>query len=853
MPRPQPTGLRDGLRLGWRHWRRDLRAGTLRLLMLSVMLAVAAVSAVGFLSDRIQSALWRDARQLLGGDLVVVSDQPLPATFDAQARTLGLQVNQNLSFPTMARSLAGPDAETLLVALKAVREGYPLRGQLWLRTDTQTPATPAAGQVPAPGQAWVDPGLLASLDLKLGDRIGLGQHSVQITRLIDREPDRGSGFLNFAPRVMVHADDLPATGLVQPASRISWRTAVLGPDPQVARFQTWAQAQADRPDVRGVRIESLESGRPEMRQTLDRASQFLQLVALLTALLCAVALALAARQHAERERDTSALLRVLGQSQRTLLTAYTTEFLLAGLLACAMGLALGYGLHLAFVQWLAGLVDQNLPAPSPWPALAAMGMGLTLLAAFGLPPIMQLARVPALRVIRRELGAVPVQAWLVALLGLLGFALTLLLASRDMLLGGLTLGGFALALGAFAALAYLGLRVLQAVVGRSGSSHGPWHQALQLATRQVSSRPMASVVQISALSAGLLALALLVLVRTDLIRNWQQATPPDAPDRFVINIMPEQADAFARFLDRQGVGARDWYPMIRGRLVAINGREVRPEDMPEGRAQRLLDREFNLSTAEQAPSHNRIVAGRWTPGERDGMSVETGIAETLGLKLGDRLRFDVGGMVHEARITSLREVDWSSMRANFFVMFPLADLPELPRTQLAAFRTPPQSPRLQSQMLREFPNVTSIDMGSTLQQVQRVLDQVIRAVEFLFLFSLLAGMLVLMAALGAGRRERERELGILRALGAQRPLLARMQRLELWGQGFLAGFMASAVALALGWVLATRVLALQWQAPLWAPLIGGLAGALLAWAAGSLSLRGVLQRPVVQTLRQADA
>jgi len=473
-----------------------------------------------------------------------------------------------------------------------------------------------------------------------------------------------------------------------------------------------------------------------------------------------------------------------------------------------------------------------------------MGMGLTLLIAFGLPPVLQLAKVPPLRVIRRDLGGLQTHSVLVLAMGLTGFALTLLMVSRSLTLGLITVGGFAVALLVFAGLAALALWLLRRTV--PGEQAPRW---LRLATRQVAARPVFAVVQVSALSVGLLALALLVLLRTDLVASWRQATPAHAPDRFVINVQPEQANDFLASLQRAGVQSPDWFPMIRGRLVAINGRDVGPNDFTAERAKRLIDREINLSHAANLPAHNPLTAGRWVSGEADGLSVEQGIADTLGLKLGDTLRFDIAGQLREARITSLRKVDWASMRANFFMLFPLAQMPDLPMTYMAAFRSPEGSAGFDNALVKQFPNITSVDMRSTLAQVQRVMDQVIRAVEYLFGFTLAAGVMVLLAAVGASRQAREREYAIMRALGASRHLLAQVQRTELLGLGWLAGFMASAMALVLGWALARFAFEFTWAPPLWAPLAGGALGALLAWAAGSLSLSGVLRQPVMQTLR----
>ena len=832
------------LALGWRALWRDARAGELRLLVLAVVLAVAALTSVGFFADRLQAGLQRDAVQLLGGDAVIASDQPTPAAFTDEARALGLRAVTTLTFPTMARADDAQGGASRLVALKSVQPGYPLRGQVRTAAAPGGAGAPTA-DIPAPGQAWVDAPLLDALNLAVGDVLWLGDARLRIARVITLEPDRGSGFIGFAPRVMVNDADLPATGLVQPASRITWRYAVAGDAAAVARYTAWAAQAVRAPGVRGVRLESLASGRPEMRQTLDRAQQFLNLVALLAALLAAVAVALAARGFAARHLDGAALLRVLGLAQRTIAGAYVVEFALAGLGASLLGVLLGWGVHWVFVGLLAGLVPAGLPAASFWPALLGLGVGLTLLAAFGLPPVLRLASVPPLRVIRRDLGAPRPAPAAVLLLGVAGFAALLLIVSRDARLGLIAVGGFGAAAALFALLAWAAVGLLRRAVSETRAPR--W---LVLATRQVAARPAYAVVQVSSLAVGLLALVLLVLLRTDLIASWRQATPASAPDRFVINIQPDQAQSFRAMLARAGVAQYDWYPMFRGRLVAVNGRAVSGADYADDRARALVEREFNLSHTLQAPAHNAIVAGRWGAGEPGTASVEEGLAKTLGLKLGDVLRFDIAGVASEARITSLRKVDWSSMRANFFVLYPLADMPDVPITFLAAYRAP-QVPGFDNALVRAFPNVTNVDLSATLAQVQGVLAQVIAAVEFLFAFTLAAGLVVLFAAVTATREERAREFAIMRAVGARASLLRQVQRAELAGVGLLAGLLASSVAMVVGWLLALYVFDFTWTAPWWVPLAGGAAGALLALAAGWWGLREVLRRPVVQTLREA--
>jgi putative ABC transport system permease protein len=722
----------------------------------------------------------------------------------------------------------------------------------------QTDAAEKTKEIPASGEVWVEAAGLEALGLDVGDSVSLGNSRLRISRVLVHEPDRGAGFMNFAPRVLMNTADLPATALVQPASRVTWRYAVVGPDAAAKNFLAWADAESKKPEVRGVRVESLEAGRPEMRQTLDRAGKFLNLVALLAALLSAVAVALAARAFAARHLDDCAMLRVLGLSQRHIALSYTAEFVWVGSFASVLGLALGYAVHLVFVALLKGLVETALPAPSVWPVVYGLGTGLTLLLAFGLPPVLQLASVPALRVMRRDVGELKATTLSVWALGLTGFAVLLIAVSRDLKLGLMVVGGFAGAVLLFAGMAWLAVYVLRRTVVEGSAP--PW---LMLATRQISARPVYAMVQVSALAVGLMALALLVLLRTDLISSWRNATPVDAPNRFVINIQPSQAEPFLQTLREAGVNKLDWYPMIRARLVAVNGNTVTPDSYTEERAQRLVDREFNVSYSADAPEHNTVVGGTWKAEETNALSIEEGIAKTLKLKLGDTLRFDMAGVLHEARITSVRRVDWASMRANFFVMYPVSRMTtdagfDVPTTYIAAFRAPQRAvatdkslPTFDNQLINRFPNVTNVDMGATLNQVQSVLGQVVSAVEFLFLFTLAAGLVVLFAAVTATREERAREYAVLRALGASNQLLANVQRAELAGIGALAGLLATCVAMLMGWGLARFAFEFEWTASPWVPVLGAVVGALLALAAGWWGLRDVLRRPVVQTLRQA--
>jgi putative ABC transport system permease protein len=837
------------LRQFWRDW----RSGELRLLFFSLVLAVAALSAVGFVAQRLQGALVRDAAQLIGGDVVVVSDHPLAAAYLQQAQATGLRHMQTAVFPSMALDVTGD--RTRLVSLKAVGAHYPLIAQVVLRDGLQGPEVLRSGP-PQPGTIWVNASVLGALRLQVGDLLQLGNARFRIAAVLVREPDTGAGFINFAPRVMMNRADLPSTGLIQPASRVTYRLAVTGPVKAAADYAAWAQAQIRQTAARGMRVETVADSGPAQEQTLKRASDFLHLVALITALMAAVAVAQSARDFARRRLQSCAVFKALGLRQAVLLRRYIAEFLWLGGLAAALGVLLGLAAQAAMIGLLHGLIQvqvRELPAPGWMPALFAAATGMVLLLAFGLPSILQLARVPPLAVLRRSLGRLQSAPFATVFAGVAVFAALLWLQAGDLRLGAIAAGGFtALAL-VFALLAWLITRGLRRWIrGHAATSQGAGG-LLQMAARQLSTRPWSAVMQITALSLGLLALVLLVLMRTSLIDAWRASIPTNAPDRFVINIQPAQTKDFLAALRHDGVTQEDWYPMLRGRLVAINGRAVFGRDYDDTRARDLIDREFNLSASATLPKASTVVAGDWsaTAGpDAKGLSVEQGIAKTLGFKMGDTLTFDIAGRRVTAPITSVRHVDWSSMHANFFVLLPQSLLKDQPVTYLAAYRAPGDAQRMDDALVRQFPNLTVVDVGSLLEHLRKLIDQVITAVQFLFLFALAAGLAVLAASLALSRQDRAREMAVWRALGASSQLLRRMALMEMLWVGAVAGLLGAAGAAAVSAALAHWVFHFPWQPPwlLWPAAM--LVAALLAMLAGWWSLRDVLRRAPGQSLRQ---
>ena len=819
---------------------RDWRAGELRVLAAALVVAVASITSVGFFADRVSRALVRDAHQLLGADLVLVSDHPWQPAIGEEIVRRGLLRAEALNFISMARGANGSQ----LAGVKAVTGNYPLRGRLRIAPAPNAPDAPAdAG--PRRGTVWLEERLVSALGAPVGARLQLGSAGFEVAAVLTLEPERGANFFNIAPRLMMHREDVPATGLVQTGSRVWFYLYAAGAPDAVASFEAWMNERLER----GQRTENLESGRPEVRASIDRAQRFLGLTALLAAILAGVAIALATRRFVERHLDSCAVMRCMGATQARLLALYGAQFLVLGAAASVLGCALGYLAQGAIAAALGEVLRASLPPPSAAPALQGFLVGLVLLLGFALPPLMQLKNVPAVRVMRREAGA-PQRATLATYAaGLAALSGLLVWQAGDLRLGLYVIGGFAVAVLVFAAVAFGALRALSAsAVARRVGARG---SALRYGLANLRRHARGNAVQVASLALGLTAVLLLTFTRNDLVDAWRRSAPPDAPNRFLIGVQPDQVAAVRGFLAERGMAQAELHPMVRGRLAAVNGKAVSEADFSDERAKRLVEREFNLSYAEALPGHNRIAAGRWfAPGARE-MSVEQGIAERLGWKLGDELAFTVGAERFSARISSLRALRWDSMKINFFVIVPPALLEGFPASFVSAFRVAPGSEGALDDMTRRFPNVTLVDVSAALRQAQGVIGQVINAVQFVFLFALGAGLLVLYSALVATEDERRREAAVMRVYGASRRHVTGSQRAEFLAMGLVAGVLATLGAALIGQLLARRVFELDLppSAGLW--VAGPLAGVLLLSLNAWLSARKVLSASPALTLRDS--
>jgi len=627
---------------------------------------------------------------------------------------------------------------------------------------------------------------------------------------------------------------------MQVGSRVGYRLLVRGEDDTVSRFRTQMRPRI----ARGQRMEGVRDSRGEVRAALERAQRFLGLASLLSVVLASVAVALSARRFSQRQVDAAAMMRCLGATQADLFSIHAWQFVALGLAGCALGTLVGYAAQAVLARLLSSFFTVTLPLPGAMPGLRGAVIGFVLLLGFTLPPLLRLRNVSTLRVLRRDMDAAEPLSAAAFALGLAALSALIVWQAGDVKMGSIALGGFAAAL-AVAAIA--GYAMIRLVARMRGAASGPWRYGLANLRR----RTGGSLVQIMALGLGLMAMLMLTLVRTELISRWQQSMPKDMPNRFAINIQSDQLAGVKGYFDELKMATPDLYPMVRGRLLTINDRAVSGRNFTDERAGRLAEREFNLSWAERARPDNKIVAGKfWAPDDtQPQFSVEEGIAQSLGIKLGDTLAFDIAGSKFSAKVTSLRKVEWDSFKPNFFVIANPQLLKSYPASWITSFHLPAERDDVVTHLVKRFPNVSVIDLSAIMAQVQRITDQVSRAVEFVFLFAIAAGLVVLFAAIVSTQDERLFEGAILRTVGASRRQLAVLQLAEFLAIGLLAGTIASAGAVALSMVLSDRVLGVpydfRWGLPLAGIAIGGIGVAI----AGLIGTRRVVNSPPLQTLR----
>jgi putative ABC transport system permease protein len=821
-----PSLPERSLSLAVRQLRREWRSGELAVLWLSLCVAVAALCGVGFLVDRIGRAVAAQASEVLAADLRVESDAAIAPQEQAYAQSLGL-ASARLTM-TLSAIFAGDTNQ--LADVRAVSDGYPLRGSLTVADRAFAAGTPIRS-IPAPGEAWPDSRLAAALGATLGSELTVGSSTLRVTRVLISRPDQNSTFVEFASALLINDADLAATKLVQPGSRVKYALLLAGTGAQLEAFRRWHGQQDFGPE----RIVDVAEASPQIGEASRRAARFLALASLVAVLLCAVSIAMSARSYVRRHLDVVALMKTLGATRRTVLAIHLWQLLLLALVASALGAAAGWLTQLWLVRVLKGLLRSDLPPAGPWPVLVGFVIALAMLAGFALPPLLQLMRVPALRVLRRDAGPPTLTAWSAAAPVVLAVAGVVYMA-----LGNLRLSlWFVLGLSAAVLVLALGGGALVSVAARvRGNAGAAWRYGVANLAR----RRTEAIAQIVAFGLGLMLLLALAILRGDLITDWRASLPADVPNYFFLNIPPEQREDFQHELSEQGARLERMLPMIRGRLVAINDEPTAKMRFPGQRGRGFADREQNLTWAGELGDDNRIVEGQWwTPAQfgKPLVSLAVEYQESLGLKLGDRLRFDVAGETIEATVTSFRKVKWDSFKPNFFIEFPPGLLDSAAGTYMtSAFLTPTSG--AMARLVHRFPSVSIFNIGDLLAQVRAVIDKAVTAVQSVFLFTLLAGLTVLFAAVQASRDERGYEIAILRVLGAGRSMIFASMLSEFALMGALAGLMAATgAALGGAWLAHALELNYRFNGELW--VIGVVASTLLLGAAGAISTRAMVR------------
>ena len=809
-----------------RRLRRGWKSGELLILALALAVAVAALSAVSLFTERVRGAIANQTGDTLGADLVFRSRDALPQDFVAEVQRQAQRSVDTVQFPSVVLN----GEASALASIKAVGEGYPLRGELRL-TDEPFGTPRIAGGIPPPGEAWVDQRLWQELGLAIGTQIQAGSAMLKVAALLENEPDRGNGFSDLAPRLMINLADLPATGLLGPGSRAQYGLMVSGSPEQLAPLLAMELPEQ-------VRRSTPQDARPEIRRSLDRAGQFLDIAVLAATLLAAAAVALSAHQHGGKLRDEVALLKCLGARQGFIARALLLNLVLLGLAGGLVGALVGLAAQEVVARLLGELLQIALPPPPLAPLLLAWGMGLLMLLGFAAPPILQARSTPPVRVFQRAAtdSRLTRVIWLVAGLTV---AAILWAQTGDPKLATAVLVGAAAALAVLALLAWALVLMLSPLKRAVGTS---WRFGLG----NIARRRGATVAQVVALGLALLALLLVSVVRQDLLVSWQQKLPADTPNQFLINIQPDQREALQAFFAERGYADLQLWPMTRARLVALNGREVTVDSFDDPETQRWINRDFNLSWSDRIGEDNEFIEGEWWGEAGQGqrwLSAEDYAVERLNLKLGDRMTLDFAGEQIEFTVKSFRRVNWDSFRPNFFLLAPPGVLEDTNAQYLSSFHLPPERRGLLRELVAQFPNITVLDIEAAMNQVRSIVDRVVRAVEFIFLFTLAAGLTVLLAAIEGTRAERMRETGLLRALGARNGTILRGLLAEYAVLGVLAGLVAAIAAQGVAWALAAQVFQIPYglRPALW--LAGAAVGGGLVTLLGWVSLRSVLKTP----------
>ena len=824
------------LRFALRNLWRDVKSGELSVLLLALSVAVLSLTAVGFFTGRISAGVRAQAAEVLAADLRLESPAPLSPAYYAEARRRGLRTATVIEFPT---AIFKGDSNQL-AALNAVTPEYPLRGRMKI-ADAPFGAARVTDRIPGAGEVWLDSRILAHLQVSLGDELRIGAGAFRVTQVIDYRPDQGTGFVNLAPAAVINAADIAATQLIQPGSRVTYAALFAGVPAAVDEFREYLKAHK----AAGERLRQVDDSSRQLNSAIDRAGRFLNLASLASVLLAAVAVAMGARRYAGRHIDTVALMKCMGASQGFVLSISIVELTLLAVAAVAIGSLLGYLAQEGLAWLLRDLIRTQLPPASMAPLPVALVTVLAMLIGFALPPLLQLKNTPPARVLRKSVASPPLRLWVSYLLACAALFAILWSLVRDLELVATVFAGI---LGVGAVLTAAGY----ALVRLTGRLRGGVGVAWRYGLANVSRRGGGSVVQIVAFGLGLMMLLLLAVVRGDLLADWRRSLPGNVPNNFLVNIRPDERASLEELLNSHGLGRPAMYPMVRARMTAINAKPVESIRQKGDGGRNFLEREQNLTWSATLMDDNQLLAGQWWRPEDYGkplVSISSEYQEALNLKLGDRLTFDVAGETLTAEVASIRKIRWDSFRPNFFLVFPPRLLDGAAGTFMTSvYLTQAQRPAL-ADIVRQFPSVSVFDVDAILQQIRAIMDRATLAVQYVFLFTLAAGVVVLLAAVQSTRDERRYESAMLRTLGASRGTVLQGVAAEFAALGFMAGTLAAFGATTAGWLLAHRLFSLQFEFDPWVWVLGLVGGTILVGSSGTLATRSVIDTPPIVTLR----
>lgn len=826
------------VRFALRSFGRELRSGEVVVLLLSVALAVAALTAVGFLTDRIGKSVARQANEVLAADIRLRSPEPIPLQWRQAAEAHNLRTAETQTFPSVI--FAGD--ESSLTTVKGVSEEYPLRGHVRI-SDRLFTEQYEVDRIPEPGTVWADGALMARLGISVGDAVSVGEVDLKVAAVLTYRPDQSIGFASLAPSILVNLADMPRTGLINEGSRVGYALLVAGEEDAVNAF--YAAVEKSLPD--SVRVRNREDSSGRAGAAADRAERFLSLTAVISVLLSAVAIAMSARRFAHRRMDTVALMKSLGASQRFIITAASVQIILLGILGVIIGCVVGFSAEKLITSMLADLFQSDLPDPGLAPVALGSAAALILVIGFALPALVQLRNTPPLRVLRHDAIPPPPSRIFVAGSSLLAVAALLYSIIGDGLMLVIVLGGMLVISGCL----YIVGRGLVVLIGRSRGGVGiAWRYGLA----NVARRGRDSAVQIVAFGLGLTVLLLLTFVRTELLESWQQSLDEDAPNQFLINIQPQERDSIAAIFEAAGITAPGFVPLVRARMSTINGEDVKTREYPAEDGRWMANREANLSWATTLGDSNELIEGEWWEPDYQGpplVSVEEDAALEMGVGLGDQLNFMIAGQEVELTISSLRRINWNSFQPNFFMVLSPGALDDYPVTFVASLKIDKQQKDVLLTLVRAHPTVSVIDLDAILEQVQSIIDKASLAVQAVFVFTLAAGIAVLFAAVQSTIDERRFESAMLRALGVRRRTVLAGVLTEFAALGFAAGLLASAGASILAFIIAVNLFELEYNfsPALW--FAGLLGGTLLVCVSGFLAARGAINAPPIDVLRAA--